>query len=66
MRALSVKDPTLLKYHDAVQHFESYCRRGGLTNTNVEAADKHMAEFFADLYEDDEPYNLPALRCLAF
>lgn len=55
MRALRVKDPTLLKYNDALQGFDSYCQRRRMTNTSVEKTDKRMAEFFADLYEDGEP-----------
>ena len=66
MRALRVKDPTLLKYHDAVQNFEPYCRRRRMTNTDIEAADKHMAEFFADLYEDGKPYNSASYALFGF
>ena len=46
-----------MKYHQAVEKFQAYCRRRRLCNSTVALADKHMAEYTTDLYEDGEPHN---------
>lgn len=57
MRSYKVKDPTLLKYNVAVEQFENFCRRRHMTLSSVSQADKHLAEYIADLFDEGEPFN---------
>ena len=57
LRALRVKDPTLVQYNNAVVQFESYCRCRRWTLSSPAVIDKCLANCFTDLYEDGEPYN---------
>lgn len=66
LESLKVKDPTLLKYHQAVEKFQLYCRRRRLVNSTVSLADKHMAEYTTDLYEDGEPHNTASYALYGF
>ena len=63
LRALRVKDPTFLKYHEAVELLEAYARRRRMALKPWQKADIVMAEYFADLFEDGACYNA-ALYCL--
>lgn len=46
-----------MKYDDAVTHFEAYARRRRFKFRTWQQTDVVLAEYFADLYEDGEPYN---------
>lgn len=57
LRALKVKDPTLLRYASAVALFQAYCRRRRLVNHSIADVDLHLCEYFADLCDQNRPYN---------
>lgn len=57
LRALRVKDPTLIKYAESVDKFKAYCKRRKLSVTRLELVDRSMATFFADLCEEGASYN---------
>ena len=66
LRALRVRNPTLVKYEEAVVAFEKYARRRRMVLNNLSKTDKALAEYCVDLYEDGEPYNMASYALFGF
>ena len=52
-----MRDPTLERYSIAVSSFQAYCRKRRLINSNIDNVDLHLCEYFADLCDQNRPYN---------
>lgn len=66
LRALRVRNPTLVKYEEAVVSFEKYARRRRMVLSSPSKTDVALAEYCVDLYEDGEPYNMASYALFGF
>lgn len=57
LRALRVKDVTLVRYQQAVDTFRVYCQKHSMRSKKMHNVDRYLGSFFADLCEQGEPYN---------
>eukprot|EP00435_Cladocopium_sp_Y103_P017187 s872_g4.t1 len=66
LKALRVQDVTLVKYKSCVEQFLATCAKRRWSLRNVQLADKHMSEYFAELCEEGCTYNLASYTLFGY
>ena len=56
LRALRVRDPTLIRYHEAIKEFASWFSPSKPSWRKPASLDAQLAGYFTDLFEDGAPY----------